>query len=475
MSYPPPYGFPGGTVPPLERYLYALFSDSKVDPPEYPTERPGIPLPPTTPPPEPREKQVYESVVQAILASALAAQQAAFQKMLEDNKPPPPPPPQEPPPQQQAPPSQAPPQEPARPWIIPVFSNAPAPQPVYQPHPQYAPPLPSYPPPAPVDPAPGPGPTNINVTSVNQQKAEKPPPPKKPPNYHNVLMCSLLFMYLWFVSIMIFSVGVTIYVLGSMAYYDEERLMEWLYPEGEGNLSGFNKLGLLHNMANGLMWTGVFIGLVGFFGCFGLLCGHNKLVMIFSWILLVSAVIQTILLLIIFFGKDKIFDTIESKLKDTVRENYDGQPNSTSQQSRLIDAFMILNRCCGITSPDDFIDTIWYRNRTDLSETVPFSCCELNNTHSYFNGRPPFLVNPNCTFANYTTETDLPNYVGVSCISSYRKTVDDNTTILLQLAILILVLQFISVLCVRSAAAQIVEHEKLEQKRKQAAAMRGLD
>jgi hypothetical protein len=140
-----------------------------------------------------------------------------------------------------------------------------------------------------------------------------------------------------------------------------------------------------------------------------------------------------------------------------------------------MDAFMILNRCCGITSPDDFIDTTWYRNRTDLNETVPFSCCELNNTQSYFNGRPPFLVDPKCRFANYTTETDLPDYVGVSCISSYRKKVDDNTTILIQLAILILVIQFVSVLCVRSAAAKIVEFEELEQKRKEAAAMKGLD
>lgn len=301
------------------------------------------------------------------------------------------------------------------------------------------------------------------------------PQPKKRKKRCRGLRCSWLFIFMWIITTFIFLVGLAVYLLGFYAFYKEQQLVEYLYPNGKGKMDGFNQLGLLKKSGEWIMWTGFAIGVLGFFGCFGIFCENVYMVKTFGWLVLLSVIIQIIIVLTLVIAKQKIFDTMESTLKSTLRTHYDGRLNSTNDLSILMDTFMILNECCGISGPSDFVDTTWYKNRTNPQQTVPFSCCKLGNTHGFFQGGAPTLEDPNCTYVNYSdSRARLPAYVGSSCMGNFQKLLSDKATTLTQVTIVVLVLQSTAVCWARTAATRIREHNELQKTRRLARVRRGL-
>lgn len=355
----------------------------------------------------------------------------------------------------------------------PIIVMAPAPQPGYPPPAPY-----QYPPPPPpqqqyAPPPPG-QPMTINVGQGQDQGGSKPqpPPPEDKKKKSGEPMCPhWVFCYFWFISFVIFTIGVLMYAFGAIAFYNSEFLVENLIKDSKGHMKGFNSMGLLKDMATNLMWSGMAVTTMGFFGCCGLICKNLWMLGIYSFLLTALVLSQVIFVIIFAVSKDLILDSVKSKMKTSLTENYDGHLNSTNQVSGLFGIVMVLYECCGVTGPADFGSTVWYQNRTDPNQQVPDTCCALTNRQEVLDGSAdPVVEAADCPYTNTSLVQTLPPNLHRGCFSAFWNRLVEMEHTVKTLVVLILVFQATAVCSAFTVRKKIKEEEELLRMKKEAMA-----
>lgn len=228
--------------------------------------------------------------------------------------------------------------------------------------------------------------------------------------------CSLGFakFVLIFINGVFFIVGTLIFVLGIMAKFHQDTLLEMFMPEQlmEDINSAWDMPNLLAEAAVMLIIVGAFILVVGFLGC----CGAIKEVkcMLGTYIAIVGLilVLQLTIVIIVIVKTQGANETITSLLQESIRKNYqdsngglsfddEGNLRFAIRPVKLAwDGIQVVLSCCGAVNATDYVAAKFSGNYNFTTNTssgeevfkitnakIPLSCCTFVNKDEYETGR----------------------------------------------------------------------------------------
>ncbi|GMS95793.1 hypothetical protein PENTCL1PPCAC_17968, partial [Pristionchus entomophagus] len=129
-----------------------------------------------------------------------------------------------------------------------------------------------------------------------------------------------------------------------------------------------------------LFVIGILTFFIGFCGCIGSLRENTILLTIYATLLGIIFTLQIVMMVIIYFYKDKFMEFVGTTLRDVIPSYRDDEDLQT-----FIDIVQTGMQCCGIKGPDDWDANIYFRKEDQCSAPgkicspeangVPFSCC----------------------------------------------------------------------------------------------------
>lgn len=128
-----------------------------------------------------------------------------------------------------------------------------------------------------------------------------------------------------------------------------------------------------------LIGIGVFIFVVGFFGCCGAIKESKVMLGLYIFMLLVVMGVEIAAGVLALVYKDKVEKDLKSKLLTELQE--DRYYNGTSKKYHPFGlTFNVIQQkfsCCGVIGPNDYDNSTFHKENPNLK--IPYSCCVLNN------------------------------------------------------------------------------------------------
>lgn len=136
----------------------------------------------------------------------------------------------------------------------------------------------------------------------------------------------------------------------------------------------------LSTAMNILIVAGVFVAIIGFFGCCGAIKSNKTLLIIYAALVVLVFILEIAAGVLAYTKKDKVINTIVASMKTEVGENY-GKPRANDAAKaidRAVDWLQKKLSCCGVAGGNDYKNnTAWKKasNSTTGALKVPASCC----------------------------------------------------------------------------------------------------
>lgn len=137
----------------------------------------------------------------------------------------------------------------------------------------------------------------------------------------------------------------------------------------------------LSTAMNILIVAGVFVAIIGFFGCCGAIKSNKTLLIIYAALVVLVFILEIAAGILAYTKKDKVINTIVATVKDEVINNY-GKDKKTDAGKAIDKSLNWLQKklkCCGVDSANDYQNnTVWVKktNSTSSQLKVPASCCD---------------------------------------------------------------------------------------------------
>ena len=160
----------------------------------------------------------------------------------------------------------------------------------------------------------------------------------------------------------------------------------------------------------------IFCGLITFvlaaLGVFGGICQARPLLVIFAVGLILIVVIEFIGAVVVFlaFGRLDVVDSVSNRMSESL--DLYREPPVNSAANLFVDAIQSGFSCCGINSPDNWLNTTFFND----TRRFPDSCC--TGASSNCTGRADELHTSGCISAIETLLTTNRNFaIGVGVIA----------------------------------------------------------
>ncbi|CAL8070290.1 unnamed protein product [Calicophoron daubneyi] len=135
-----------------------------------------------------------------------------------------------------------------------------------------------------------------------------------------------------------------------------------------------------------LIGIGIFLFILAFFGCWGVVSEHRGYLITYASVLGFLFLIEIICAILVVTLMPQWKPVVRSQVLSYFNQNYKGSFGTANEDeySQAMDVLMVRYNCCGVNGEDDFTaqNTSWYKNGravtvdgNSFNASFPLSCC----------------------------------------------------------------------------------------------------
>ncbi|VUZ51517.1 unnamed protein product [Hymenolepis diminuta] len=218
---------------------------------------------------------------------------------------------------------------------------------------------------------------------------------------------------------------------------------------------------------------GLFVFLVAFFGCCGVVTDSCCLLITYAVVVSLLFLTKLICVLVFLLLGEKISPLVFDRVQESFSANYKGYlglgiQDDSASYSQTADTIMLNFQCCGIYGADDFRDvetsTLWHKegrvytltdgqNITGDAVELPVACCQFKNIdfpiNATFQQLHRHMKSPQCPV------NPAANYYLIGCVDRISNTLKHYTVVIAVAPVIIAVVEVIGVILASALAHEV--------------------
>ncbi|CDS42190.1 tetraspanin [Echinococcus multilocularis] len=292
------------------------------------------------------------------------------------------------------------------------------------------------------------------------------------------MSCAVKFMkfILFSLNLLFVLIGLALVVAGAWAVFNIPSFVQALAFAFDTDVTGselYQNAKLTQAIAYVCIGLGLFIFLVSFFGCCGVVTDSCCLLITYAVVVSLLFLAKVICVLVFLLLGEKISPIVIDKIQDGFSANYKGylglphQDDSTSY-SQTMDTIMLNFQCCGVYGPQDFeqvrTSALWHevgrlyvnaesREITGDAVGLPVACCQFRNIdfpmNSTFYQLHRSMKNTQCPVKPVSA------YNTMGCVERISSTLKQYTVAIAVAPVIIAVIEVIGVILASALAHEV--------------------
>ncbi|KAM7537638.1 hypothetical protein Aperf_G00000076777 [Anoplocephala perfoliata] len=271
-------------------------------------------------------------------------------------------------------------------------------------------------------------------------------------------------------------VGIALVVTGAWAAFNISSFTQALAFAFDDAVAGnelYQNAKLTQTVAYIFIGLGLFVLLVAFFGCCGVVTDSCCLLITYAVVVSVLFLAKVICSLLLLLLGEKIFPIVIDRAQESFSANYKGYlglgiQNESVSYSQTADTIMLNFQCCGVNGIDDFKDDktskLWHKegrvyntsdNQVLTGDAVglPVACCVFKTfnfpINSTFKDLHSNMQNPQCPV------NPISFYNKMGCVERISTTLKQYTVVIAVVPVIIAVIEVIGVILASALAHEV--------------------
>lgn len=164
------------------------------------------------------------------------------------------------------------------------------------------------------------------------------------------------------------------------------------------NYSALMEEGGFKTAANILIAAGALVMIIGAIGCCGAMKEKKWLLLLYAFLVMMIFILEIASGIMAYSQRDKVIGKIENTVNKTITLDY-GEKDK-GKLTEAVDNVQQELKCCGVTSPQDWQKSNWYRSTgKHKNEEVPESCCKTKGPKCSEKGKTDAIYQEGCSQA----------------------------------------------------------------------------
>jgi hypothetical protein len=216
-------------------------------------------------------------------------------------------------------------------------------------------------------------------------------------------------------NIVVYVVGGLFMTVGIQSLINAVHLLRWmkwdLIPDG---YQAFNGVNMMRPVSSVILSMGVILVPLALLGTNSILMRKKTWVAKYEYFLTVSLLLIVTIMGLFIVSSRSLISLLQKGMVESIREEFDGNPNSTNLITRAWNFIHQALDCCGPAGHQDFKGSPWYKNRIG-NDTVPVTCCRMVNKKFFMETHIIDLFDERCPIGEPGKHRD---YTDTSCTDS---------------------------------------------------------
>nr|CDS30886.2 tetraspanin [Hymenolepis microstoma] len=271
-------------------------------------------------------------------------------------------------------------------------------------------------------------------------------------------------------------IGLALVVGGAWAVFNIPSFMQALAFAFDAEVSGselYQNDKLTQAVAYLSIGLGIFIFLVAFFGCCGVVTDSCCLLITYAVVVSLLFLTKVICILVFLLLGEKISPMVFDRVQESFSANYKGYlglgiQDESMSYSQAADTIMLNFICCGVYGADDFksakTSKLWHeegrvyqlpdgQNMTGDEVGLPVACCQFKDINfpmnATFQELHRHMKSPQCPV------NPISNYFAVGCVDRISNNLKHYTVVIAVAPVIIAVIEVIGVILASALAHEV--------------------